>query len=394
MRRSTAMRAVLNWKRCAGNTGVRWAPWLPIFKKPISRRTQPPLKGMPRFIASFLCLLVSCFCQRFLCSSSLALLKGDPFEPSNIVVGLVSREADTRDTELGDPFALPSFTLQQAVYELTQLRVNAPDRVLFQLKNQCAIVEVEAGVFRLVHPVHVEMYRMHLLPSGCSLAVVQEFCATERRGMMAENAVIAGLADARRVFVRRVALEHLCGALQRLRSTSFTSSDTEFEGRHMFTVAAETGTGNDIVNLLLVVSHIHYAVGVLEMDIQRGCIGSTIYQHQVKIHPAMKLIPARQEEIVFSAARGLAKAAQQMAAQILHVELHIWYYGEPREAMPDLDVLYRQVFCTRLAALGQPLPSEHPLFVNVRLHQYYEVLDLLSSTLRQEIERVPAPWSW
>jgi hypothetical protein len=112
-----------------------------------------------------------------------------------------------------------------------------------ELKNKCVIVEVEPSVFRLVHPVHVEWYRTQVMASGCTIGIVQEFRPTGRRGMLAEGAIIDGIAKQRNLSVLHVALGDLCSGLQRLQKAEASAVDTQFEGSHLFTFSSEKGTG-------------------------------------------------------------------------------------------------------------------------------------------------------
>lgn len=190
---------------------------------------------------------------------------GEPFDPSNIVIGLVSREADARGVTLGDAFALPLFTTEQAIYELSaHLRQQYPnieergveerikieadirreaDRALLDLKDQCVIVEVQPTEFRLVHPVHVEWYRTQLMANGCTVGHVQEFRPAGTRGTLAEKLIIERVAAKRGADVRPVPRKELLAALQRLATGQPTPADQLYNGHHMFASVGAQGQG-------------------------------------------------------------------------------------------------------------------------------------------------------
>jgi hypothetical protein len=131
------------------------------------------------------------------------------------------------------------------------------------------------------------------------------------------------------------------------------------------------------------------------MNIKDGRVGPKLEQHQVKVYPGTKLIPSRQKSIVATAGSSLARVMHAVGAQVTDVVLHIWYSGEPAgDVEPDLASHYRTAFNTWRFALGEQLPPGDTLpRVTVQLHQYDDVLAVLPSTLRTEVERAPVPWS-
>lgn len=191
-----------------------------------------------------------------------------------MIIGLVSRESDARGIALGDAFALPSFTKQRAVYELEQFRAAEPqqlsvadsagesvaervaqwellrdarmkqhERVFLDLQNKCIIVQV-GDEFRLVHPVHVERFRKQLMSSGFTYAHLHDFVAAGRKGELAEEVMVSGLAARRGVDIKSVSLTELCAVLKRLQSDSVaTPEDKQYEGQHIISLTKEQGTG-------------------------------------------------------------------------------------------------------------------------------------------------------
>lgn len=132
----------------------------------------------------------------------------------------------------------------------------------------------------------------------------------------------------------------------------------------------------------------------LELDIQDGRIGPSVVQHQVKVYPSTKLVLALLKSVMDKAGGGLAKVMHAADVTVTHVELHIWYYGEPVDASdPGLADRYRAAFANRLASLqGKQVQDVSLPRVTILFHQYEDVLKVLPSGLKMAIEELPLPW--
>ena len=181
------------------------------------------------------------------------------------MIGLVSREAIVRGINLGDAFALPMFTTEHAICELSchmrsqylnigergvdeQLKIEAhirqeADRALLDLNDRGLIVEVQPTQFRLVHPVHVEWYRTQLMANGCTIGHVQEFRPVGTRGLLNEMLIIDRLAERLGIQVLPVPQKELLAALQRLATGQPAPADGRYNGHHLFTSVGAQGHG-------------------------------------------------------------------------------------------------------------------------------------------------------